>query len=106
LRQEFSPVIIEVARKTDYPSFSAFQQAIVANPLSWKNKRLDYRSNAYRTQVTLPADYSAVPRIDGVPVNYAPSKVYDSPFIQGDFGKGVVTLRKGERRLVLDFNQE
>ena len=27
-----------------------------------------------------------------------------SPFIQGDFGSGVVTIRKGERKLELDFN--
>jgi hypothetical protein len=104
--EELSPVIIEAAQKSDYASFSAFQQAVLANPLSWKAKRLDYRSNLYQTQLTLFADYSQPPRVDGVSVNYSPAKVYDSPFLQGDFGKGLVTLKKGDRQAVLDFTKE
>src|SRR5262245_10719676 len=41
-QQEFSPVILEVARASDYASFAAFQNAILANPLTWKDRRLDY----------------------------------------------------------------
>jgi len=105
-REEFTPVILEVAQKSDYPDFAAFQKAILANPLSWKNKRLDYRSDFYKTQLTLFADYSKVPQINGVPVNYNPHKAYESPFIQGDFGSGIVTIRKGQRELVLDFTKD
>jgi hypothetical protein len=36
----------------------------------------------------------------------APRKGYDSPFIESDFGSGVVTIRKGEREQMLDFNQD
>jgi len=36
--------------------------------------------------------------------NYSPKKVYDSPFIDSDFGSGIVTIRKGGHALVLDFN--
>jgi hypothetical protein len=103
---ESSPVILEVARQSDCADFSAFQDAILANTLNWRNNRLDYRSTFYGTQVTLFADGTAAPQVDGVPVNYAPQKVYDGPFIQGDFGQGTVTLSKGDRRLVLDFNQD
>ena len=73
-KKELSPVILEAARKSDYPSFAAFQSAILGNRLSWKNNRLDYRSNLYETKVTLFADYSQVPQVDGVPVDYAPAK--------------------------------
>ena len=103
---EFTPVILEVARKSDYPDLATFQQAILANPLSWQNKKLDYRSEFYKTSLTLFADYSKVPQVNGAPVNYSPRKAYDSPFIQGDFGNGVVTIQKDARRLVLDFTKE
>jgi len=101
---EFSPVIIEVARKADCKDFAAFQAAVLGNPMKWENRRLDYTSALSKTTLTLFADYSHPPQVDGVPVNYSPKKVYDSPFIQGDFGSGVVTIRKGDRKLVLDFN--
>ena len=43
--------------------------------------------------------------VNGVPINYSPAKCYDSPFIQGDWGSGVVTIQKGDRKLTLDFNE-
>ena len=103
---QFSPVILEVARKVDCKDFAGFQTSILGNPLKWENRRLDYTSQLSRTTLTVFADYSQPPQVDGVPVNYAPSKVYDSPFIQGDFGTGTVTIRKGEEKRVLDFNAE
>jgi len=105
-QSQFTPVILEVARKSDYPDFAAFQKAILANPLNWQNKKLDYRSDFYKTSLTLFADYSKVPQVNGEPVNYSPRKAYDSPFIQGDFGAGIVTIQKGTRELVLDFTVE
>lgn len=102
---EYSPVIIDVARKSDYPDFAAFQKAILANTLTWKNNRLDYHSDLYKTQLTLFADYSKPPEINGTPINYSPAKCYDSPFIQGDWGTGVVTIRYGKDEQVLDFNK-
>ncbi len=70
------------------------------------SNRLDCRSDFHKTELTLFADYSKPPQVDGVPLNYNPPKAYDSPFIQGDFGSGVVTIRKGEQKLLLDFTKE
>ncbi len=36
---------------------------------------------------------------------YRPGKVYDCPYIQSEFGTGVVVLQKGQEKLVLDFNE-
>ena len=99
-----SPVILAVARKVDCKDFATFQTTILGNALKWENQRLDYTSALDHTTLTLFADYSQAPQVDGVPVNYRPAKCYDSPFIQGDFGSGVVTLRHGDAKLVMDFN--
>ncbi len=103
-QDEFSPVILEVARKSAAKDFAAFQSGILANSLKWENARLDYSSARYQTTLTLFADYSQPPQVNGEPLNYAPKKVYDSPFIESDFGSGVVTIQKDARKLVLDFN--
>jgi hypothetical protein len=102
---EYSPVIIDVARKSDYPDFAAFQKAILANTLTWKDKKLDYRSGLYKTQLTLYADYSKPPQVNGVPINYSPARCYDSPFIKGDWGSGVITIQNGERKVALNFSE-
>jgi hypothetical protein len=43
--------------------------------------------------------------VNGQRVNYAPGKVYDSPFVQSDWDSGVVTIQKGARKLILNFNE-
>ena len=49
-------------------------------------------------------DYSAVPQINGAAINYTPAEVYNSPFIEGDWGDGVVILKNRDRSVVFDFN--
>jgi hypothetical protein len=104
-QDEFSPVIIEVVRKSDCGGFAEFQRATLANAMRWQNGRLDYSSRLNMTALTLWTDYSRPPLVDGRSVNYAPPRVYDSPFLQSDFGSGVVAVHKGKQKLELDFNQ-
>lgn len=102
---EFSPVILEVVKKTDCKDFDDFQRQTLGNKLQWEKNRLDYSSRLNGANLTLFADYSRPPQIDGRPVNYAPKRVYDSPFLQSDFGSGIITICKGTKKLVLDFNR-
>lgn len=102
---EFTPVILEVVRKADCPDAAEFRRAILAHPIRREGARLDYRSSFHRTALTLFTDYSRPPEIDGKPVDYAPPRVFDSPFLRSDFGSGVVTIRNGDERLDLDFNE-
>ena len=41
--------------------------------------------------------------INGDPVNLAPSRGYDSPFIRSEWNSGLIYIRKGDDTLVLDF---
>jgi hypothetical protein len=36
-------------------------------------------------------------------VNYSPEEVFESPFLNADYGSGIVISPKGKRRKVLDF---
>ena len=100
LIDQYSPIIIEVGRKSDYSSYTAFRSEILSNPLVWDGTRLDYTSTGYATTLTLFADESAPPQVDGVPLNFEPKQCYDAPYLQGDFAGGPVIINYGDDRTI------
>jgi hypothetical protein len=99
-----SPIVFEVSPKEDYVSYAAFKAEIKSNTLTEEGSVLTYSSKAYENTLTLYSDYSQLPKINSKTVNLNPDFVYQSPFINGDFGQGVVTISKGAKKLVLNFN--
>ncbi|MEA2067888.1 MAG: hypothetical protein U9P12_01695, partial [Verrucomicrobiota bacterium] len=106
LNNEFSPVIIEVVRKKEYASFEVFQKETLANPFKWEDRVVEYHSTFYGTTLTLPVAADGPPLVDGNPVGFEPVDVYDSPYLKGVFGSGMVTIQKGESKLTFDFTKE
>jgi hypothetical protein len=102
---EYSPVLIEVARPDDADSFAAFQDGILGNPLALDGDTVRYHSARYATNLSFFADYSRVPEINGQPVDFRPPEVFNCPFIRSQWDSGVVELSKDDRHLTLDFNQ-
>jgi hypothetical protein len=103
--QEWTPVILEVAQRSRFADYAAFQACVIANPLTFANQILEYKS-VYGDAITFFADYSHSPKINGRTVSYAPKRAFDSPFVQGEWDGGVVTIRNGNRQLVLNFNKD
>jgi len=103
LNKEFSPVILEVMSKSKIGTMEAFQKKLQASKPEIKGKVLAYKT-IYGDILSLDMSYKKVPSINGTPVNYTPKKVYDSPFIQSLYDSGVVTIQKGNRSRILDFN--
>jgi predicted dehydrogenase len=106
LREDLSPIIIETVRKKDFASFDAFQQQILANEFSWKGRTVTYRSTFYDTTLTLPVSADSLPLVDGEPIHFEPGFVYKSPYLNGEFGSGIVTVQKEDSVLTFDFNKE
>ncbi len=102
-KDPFSAIIMEAARKRDYSDFAACRAATQSNPMTLDGGKLSYRSSLYNVELAFYPDSKRLPEVDGKPIDMRPKKVYDSPFIQGDWGSGVVVLKKGEREEVLDF---
>jgi hypothetical protein len=100
-----TPVIIEAGRKSDFGSFEAFRKRVLAQFVSMEDSVLTYRSLGGDTLI-FHADRSRLPEINGKPVELAPVKVYDSPFVQSEWDSGVVTIQFGVEKRVLDFNRE
>ena len=97
-------MIVEVASKDWIKDFAAFKANVKAAKPNLKNSILTYLS-IYGDRLTFDLSYQAKPTINGKPVDYAPKKVFFSPFLSADYNAGVVTISKGSRQRVLDFHQ-
>ena len=90
-------------RKASFSSYAAFRSAVLSMPLSIKNRKLNY-TGLSGDSFTFYADYSHTPEINGTKVNYNPPKVFDSSFIRSQWNSGWVTIQKGSRKYIVDFN--
>lgn len=102
---EYAPVILEVMDKSDVADFEEFKAKVQACKPRFDGPVLKY-TTIYGDLLTLDTSYKETPTINGKPVDYAPKKVFDSPFLNADYNSGVVTISKGDRKLVLDFNED
>jgi len=100
---EYAPVILDVMSKREAKSFDAFKAKVKASKPKLDGPMLKYRT-LYGDELTFDTSYKKKPAINGQPVDYAPKKVFDSPFLNADYDSGIVTISKGKRTLTLDFN--
>lgn len=103
LTDQRAPVILEVVAKSEIKSFDAFKAKVIDHEMKIDGAVLRYTSS-YGDRFTFDTSQQSVPTINGDPVDYAPPKVFDSPFLVADYNRGVVTIRKGHRERILDFN--
>ncbi|MGB1129931.1 MAG: hypothetical protein ACPG4K_07765 [Haloferula sp.] len=101
---DLSPVILEVARKADFPDFKTFRKTVQALPFAFDGTVLTY-TGLSNDRFTFFADQSERPQINGKPIDLGPEKVYDSPFVQSDWDSGIVTIQFGTKKQILDFNE-
>jgi hypothetical protein len=93
LDDKFSPVVIEAGRRADYASMAEFKRSVLAAPLQLiKTVVPGYFIVSYRDIVYNAANRS-IPMVEGKYVDYAPRRVFDSPFLMGDYGAGAVTVK-------------
>lgn len=103
LADEYSPVILQVAPTSEYPSLRAFAAAVARGKIETENETLSFES-IYGDRFLFPLNFSGKPTINGATINYAPPRALDSPYVQSEWNSGVVRLSKGARTQVLDFN--
>ncbi len=103
LNDDDAPLILDVMAKRNVKSFAAFKAKVKACEVRMDGPVLKYRTT-YGDQLTFDASGKQIPTINGQPVNYAPEKAFASPFLNADWNSGIVTISKGPRKKVLDFN--
>lgn len=110
LTHRYSPIVFEASRRAVHPTMRAFIDAILSNKISLSRTVnpghyiLQYRGSGREAeQIVFNAANNEIPTIGGRLVDYEP-KAFDSPWIQGAYGSGKVTVRRGAEQLVLDLN--
>ena len=97
LKAESAPVILIANQGSDYGGdFDAFKAAVKARPIHYADGVLRFETITFHG----PAKPGEV---NGKPVNLAPARGYDSPFIRSDWGSGLIHIRKGDQTVTLDF---
>ena len=104
LNDEYAPVILEVMAKSDVTGFDQFKAKVKACELKMDGTTLIYPT-IYGEALAFDTSGQKTPTINGKPVNYAPTKAFESPFLNADYNSGIVTITKGNRKKVLDFTK-
>ncbi|MDP6940327.1 MAG: hypothetical protein QF848_16000, partial [Planctomycetota bacterium] len=55
--------------------------------------------------LSLHMDCKALPKYNGKPLDLKPKMLFASPFMHAEHGSGIVTIQKGDRKMVIDFNK-
>ncbi len=110
LNDEFSPVIVEVARSVDFADFAAFKSAALGTPIEVVvdngNRRLEYTGLGESGNYVFHMDTNDLPTVDGEPYDLEGSFTYKSPFVNADWLGSRVYIEKAGRSLMLDFDMQ
>ena len=103
-KDDFAPVILEVMAKKDFKTFEDFKTKVKASKPEMKGDLLVYQT-VYGDRLSFDIGQKQTPTINEIPVDYTPPKVLESPFLNADYDKGVVTIQKGAQKKILDFTR-
>jgi hypothetical protein len=108
-RRLYSPhlkngTIVQAASASEFPSFSAFQAAIRALPLTFSLEPVPTVSFTSLRGRKLEFTHGRVPVVNGRPVDYSAWKLFEGPYLNAERGSQKLTLTHGRLERVLDFN--
>lgn len=102
-----APIVFILGRKAKHGTLEAFQKYVLGSSTGLKGKEFTVSTvdaHDKPLELGLLLDGSAIPLVNGKPINFLPERVFDSPFFQSKHGSGIVTIQKGDRKRILDFN--
>lgn len=104
-KDQFSPIIVEVATKASFTDYEAFKKAILKNALQVSPGVVNYSSAFYKTQLTLFSDFSQPPQINGKTAVYNTPECY-SGLLEAPFGGDTVKLKAFDKELLFKFGKK
>lgn len=111
LEDNHTPVIIEAASVSDYPTLEDFIADILDNPIAlYKTVVPGYNILVYKgcgtnaKEIVFNSGTPEIPSIGGEPINYKYPMTFDSPFLKSKYKSGKVEIKYGGESLNLNFN--
>jgi len=115
LKNLFSPIILESGRKADYPTLKEFQDDILDNPIQLYSTvmapNLGFDILYYTgcgedaEEIIFNSANSEIPTVGGEYIDYAYPQLFDSQYLKSKYESSIVKISKGDRELMLDFNE-
>ncbi len=105
---DLAPVVFVAGRQERFPSQDCFIAHVRQHSITCTTEMVQYafeNSFGKTTTLTLYADGRKLPEVNGSRINLAPQKVYDSPYLKADHGRGLITIQKTPRKMTLDFER-
>jgi len=104
-------VLLHAGDLASHASFEGFRAEVLAARLEIDINQVDYvfgpassRLEVTRFDVAAP-DQFTLPRINGKPVDPRPTTTYQSPYLNGEFGSGRISVTVGPEKRLLDFSK-
>lgn len=103
-----APVVFVAGRKPKFRTLGDFMAYVGKLVVRTEGNRFTVAgadTDGAQCSLTLLTDLSGIPEVNGKPVNFTPAKLYDSPYLESEYGSGIVTIKNGVRQRVLDFTK-
>lgn len=110
LDDKWSVVIFEAGSISEYGSMNAFKEYIFGNTITL-NKTvvqgfylITYKfGKEKKNEIYFNAANMQIPKINGVPINYSPEKLFDSPYLNSKYHSGVIEFGLPDAKMVREF---
>jgi hypothetical protein len=99
-------VVVEIGTEEEYGSFDTFGEYFAQSTVDYAETSQGPRAvytTANGDQLDLTFDGAML--INGEPVQYERYRLFNSPYVQGDIGKGIIGIRYGNEVRILNFNK-
>jgi hypothetical protein len=106
-----SRILLHAGDIASHKSFDAFKAELLESRLSVTPGKVDYEFGLATNHLEVArydakaVDRFTLPLINGKPVDLRPTKTYQSPYINGDFGGDKISLSVGPLHRQLDFSK-
>ncbi len=97
-----SRIIFEAARASQYTSFAAFKSDILNNQLTYSSGVVHYTSSN-GTQFSWSVGSNSY-LVNGLPTNYSPTDVFNSPSMKSAWNSGKITITHNSFSATYDFS--
>lgn len=113
LKDNYAGMIFEASRRINHKTLENFMNDILDNTLILDKTVvpgfhiLRYTGCGEKAkEIYFNLANNEISMINGERINYAPKILFDSPYLKSEYKSGVIKIIKGDKELILDFNNQ
>jgi len=101
-----APVALIAGRSADFADIEAFVSYLGTFSGTPKEGWFNFSGGKKeKLSLSLHLTSKALPKVNDAPIDLRPKMLFDSPFMSSEHGSGIVTIRKGGRKLMIDLTE-